>query len=129
MQILRPELQAGERADPDHVTGSVQLFRLATGGEHGIKVFRVEFDPSARTHWHAHTGPQVLVVLDGVCRVSSWGGKVQEVHPGESVIIDPGEKHWHGAAPGSRMVHLAINVRTETTWLEAVSDADFARQG
>ena len=129
MQVLKPDPQAGEPADPDHFTGSVRLFRLTTGGERGIKVFRVEFEPSARTHWHTHTGPQVLVVLEGVCRVSSWGGPVEEVRPGESIIIDPAEKHWHGAGRSSRMVHLAINVRTETSWLEPVSDADFARTG
>jgi quercetin dioxygenase-like cupin family protein len=127
MQVLGTNSQPGEPADPAHFTGSVRLHRLATGGEHGIKVFRVEFEPAARTHWHVHSGPQVLVVLEGVCRVASRGGRVEEVRPGESVIIDTGEKHWHGAAPGSRMVHLAINVRTETSWLEPVSDDDFAR--
>jgi quercetin dioxygenase-like cupin family protein len=127
MKVLEPQVREGEPGDPGHFTGSVHLLRLADGsGGHGIKVFRVEFEPAARTHWHVHTGPQVLVVLEGTCRVSAWGGPVEEIGPGRSAIITPGEKHWHGAGPGSRMVHLAINVQTETTWLGAVSDEDYS---
>jgi quercetin dioxygenase-like cupin family protein len=33
------------------------------------------------------------------------------------VAIDPGEEHWHGAAPGTAGEHLAINTGKATTWL------------
>ncbi len=36
------------------------------------------------------------------------------------VLIPPGEKHWHGAAPGSTGTHLAVNVNAVTEWLEEV---------
>ena len=32
-------------------------------------------------------------------------------------MIAPGEKHWHGATPGSRGVHIAVNINAQTTWL------------
>ena len=28
------------------------------------------------------------------------------IRPGDRVFFDPGENHWHGAAPGRLMVHM-----------------------
>jgi quercetin dioxygenase-like cupin family protein len=41
------------------------------------------------------------------------------------VVIPPGEKHWHGAVPGARGVHLALNVNVTTEWLEPVTDEQY----
>ena len=40
------------------------------------------------------------------------------LHTGDVVVVEPGEEHWHGAAPGTVGEHLAINTGGETTWLE-----------
>ena len=40
--------------------------------------------------------------------------------------IPAGEEHWHGAAPGSYLLHLAVSVG-DTDWLDAVSDEDYVR--
>jgi quercetin dioxygenase-like cupin family protein len=40
-----------------------------------------------------------------------------------------GEKHWHGAAPATAMVHIAIQESLDgkaVDWLEQVSDADYS---
>jgi quercetin dioxygenase-like cupin family protein len=54
---------------------------------------------------------------------------VIEVFPGDTVWFEPGERHWHGAAPNSLMVHLAVQTADEhgnaATWLEQVSDAEY----
>jgi quercetin dioxygenase-like cupin family protein len=47
------------------------------------------------------------------------------VSAGDTVMIGPGEKHWHGAAPGGIGTHLAVNVDAATDWLEPVSDAQY----
>ena len=39
--------------------------------------------------------------------------------------IPAGEEHWHGAAPESYLLHLAVSVG-ETDWLDAVTDEDYA---
>jgi quercetin dioxygenase-like cupin family protein len=41
------------------------------------------------------------------------------LEPGDVVVIEAGLEHWHGAAPGGAGAHLAINVGSETTWLES----------
>jgi quercetin dioxygenase-like cupin family protein len=63
---------------------------------------------------------QLLIVLKGLCRVQKWGEAVQEVEAGGQISIAPGEKHWHGASPGSDMAHVAVNIDASTTWMEAV---------
>ncbi|WP_460449017.1 (R)-mandelonitrile lyase [Alsobacter sp. SYSU BS001988] len=94
-----------------------------------IRAARVSFEPGARTAWHTHPLGQTLWVLAGVGRVQSEGGPVREIRPGDVVWIPPGEKHWHGAAPATGMTHLAMQEALDgahVTWLEQVSDADYA---
>lgn len=54
-----------------------------------------------------------------------WGGPIEEIRPGDVVWMAPGEKHWHGAAPTTAMMHIAIVEKLEggnTDWMEHVSD-------
>ncbi|MGE5171407.1 MAG: cupin domain-containing protein [Rudaea sp.] len=87
-----------------------------------VGVYRVEFEAGARTHWHTHSGPQWLFVLDGRIRVQVWGETARDVGAGDAVVIAPNEKHWHGAAPESHGTHLAVNVNATTKWLEPVAE-------
>jgi quercetin dioxygenase-like cupin family protein len=41
------------------------------------------------------------------------------------VHVGPGEEHWHGAAPESYLLHVAISLGA-ATWLEPVRDEDYA---
>jgi len=94
-----------------------------------IRTLRVTFLPGARTFWHTHPLGQTLHVLSGVGRFQSRGERIVEIRPGDTVWIAPGEEHWHGAAPGAAMCHLAMQEYldgTAVTWLEAVSDEDYA---
>jgi len=83
-----------------------------------VRLYRVSFDEGARTYWHRHDGVQVLFGLSGVCVVVNRAGETLRLEPGDVVVIDSGEEHWHGAAPGSAGEHLAVNAGSETTWLE-----------
>lgn len=116
-----------EGADPAHFTGEARVKRVGAVPEPpAMKVYRVAFEPGARTHWHTHSGPQLLYIVEGVCRVQTWGMPAREAGPGDTVYIAPGEKHWHGAAPASGTVHIAVNVAAETVWMEAVTEAQYA---
>ena len=69
----------------------------------------VTFEPGARTAWHSHPFGQALIITFGSGLVQRWGGPVEKVHPGDLVLIQPGEKHWHGAATETAMTHIAIH--------------------
>lgn len=89
------------------------------------KVFDVRFEDGGRTNWHTHSGPQWLLMVEGRCRVQTWGAPVEDVEAGDAVMIAPGEKHWHGASPGHYAVHFAVNINITTTWLEPVTDSQY----
>lgn len=84
-----------------------------------VRLYRVTFGEGARTNWHKHDDVQVLYGLSGTCVVVDREGNELRLHAGDVVVIDPGEEHWHGAAPNSAGEHLAINAGAETTWLDS----------
>ena len=68
----------------------------------------VHFAPGARTAWHTHPNGQTVYVTEGVGLAQRRGGPVAEIRPGDRVCFEPGEEHWHGAAPDRFMTHLAM---------------------
>ncbi len=106
--------------DASHfVTPGLMQQLLGRADELPVRLYRVTFGERARTFWHTHDDVQVLFGLGGTCVVVDRAGNEQLLHPGDVVVIDPGEEHWHGAAPGTDGEHLAINAGAETTWLES----------
>ena len=93
--------------------------------------------PGARTAWHRHPIGQTLYVTQGIGYVARRGkdgtSQPQEIRPGDVVYIEPGEEHWHGATAGRFMAHVAIQEADDqgevVTWLEHVTDEDYAAQG
>ena len=113
-------------ADVRTFTGPTRTQFLASSTEAvPVHVYRVEFDPGGRTNWHSHSGAQWLLVIEGSIRVQSWQQPAYELRAGDAVVVAPGEKHWHGAPPDARGVHIAVNIDFETTWLEPVDDAEY----
>ena len=132
MDIIRNEDRPTARGNADYFTGTVWQDPIVLTGSPGrVRALRVTFEPGARTAWHTHPFGQVLYILSGVGRVQQAGQPAQTVKPGDTVLIRPGERHWHGAAPGHAMVHVAIQEAaddgTAATWFEKVSDADYNR--
>jgi quercetin dioxygenase-like cupin family protein len=114
-------------ADAEHFAGNVTVANINRLSEQPpTNMYRVRFEPSARTAWHSHTGVQLLLVVEGRCRVQKAGEPIQEVAAGGAIRIEPGERHWHGATPDAAMTHLAVNINTTTDWFERVSDAEYA---
>ena len=128
MKLFHAPDVAPETADPNNFRGRARVKRVASveGGE-PLMVYWVDFEAGGRTNWHSHSGAQLLLVTEGHGRIQRWGEGVQEIGAGDVVHIGPDEKHWHGAAPGSRVAHFAVNIDVATTWLEPVSDEDYRR--
>ncbi len=111
-----------------YFTGQSYLHMLTT---EGVSIGNVTFEPGCRNHWHIHhKGGQILLVTAERGYYQQWGQPPQELHPGDVVRIPPEVKHWHGAAPDSWFVHLAVEVPAEgasNQWLEPVSDEQYAQ--
>jgi quercetin dioxygenase-like cupin family protein len=126
MKIFRAAQIPSEVGDTNTFTGDVIRTTLAadkTGTP--VNVYRVAFAPGARTHWHTHDGPQWLFVVDGSIRVQKFGEAATEVVAGDAVVIQPGEKHWHGATRSTGGAHLAVNVNAATNWMEPVTEEQY----
>ena len=64
----------------------------------------------------------------GTGRIQAWGGPIQEIKAGDVVWIPPGEKHWHGAAPDTMMIHISMQEGHNgvvVEWLEHVTDEQY----
>jgi quercetin dioxygenase-like cupin family protein len=131
MTIARAGSQSAAKGPAQYFTGNVRVDPLfpqrapmSTSGA------QVTFEPGARSAWHTHPAGQVLIVTAGVGRVQRWGGKVEEIRPGDVVWTPPGVKHWHGAAPTTAMSHIAIQDAVggkNVEWLEKVSDEQYGK--
>ena len=107
-------------ADPNNfvLPATMQPLLGRDDGE-SVRLYRVTFEEGSRTNWHTHNDSQLLFGLSGRCVVVDRDGNELLLEPGDVVVIEAGLEHWHGAAPGEAGAHLAINVGTETTWLES----------
>jgi quercetin dioxygenase-like cupin family protein len=86
----------------------------------GVTFNNVFFSPGGRTHWHAHGVGQVLLVKAGKGWVCKDGESPQAIGAGDCVWIAAGERHWHGAAADSYMLHTAVSIG-QTAWQDAVT--------
>jgi quercetin dioxygenase-like cupin family protein len=94
------------------------------GGTDGVAVTSVFFAPGARTYWHSHAGGQVLHVVSGSGLIGIEGEPPRPLGAGDVVWSPPGELHWHGGAPDTALLHLAVSMGA-TGWTEPVSDEDY----
>ncbi|HET6920148.1 MAG TPA: cupin domain-containing protein [Jiangellaceae bacterium] len=91
----------------------------------------VRFALGARTAWHSHAVGQTLHVIEGRGLVQSRGAEVIEIHPGDTIYTPTGEWHWHGAAAGHFMSHLAMwegpgeGQGPESEWGDHVTDEEY----
>ena len=126
MKVFSLGALESEPSDPNTFVGEARLTRMTAAADApATNVYRVAFAARARTNWHAHTGPQLLQIVEGVCRCQTDGTPVREAVAGDLVSFAPGERHWHGASPAGPMTHVAINIDAATSWFEPVTDADY----
>jgi quercetin dioxygenase-like cupin family protein len=129
MQITRNSIETAF-GPSDWFTGAVFIDTVATASEPSrLNAASVHFTPGARTAWHTHPLGQTIYVTEGVGRCQRRGGQVEAIHPGDRVFFEPGEEHWHGAAPDRFIAHLAMQEADDSgspvTWGEHVTNEEY----
>ncbi len=113
-------------------TGQTYLTMLSAKDDvWNAPIGNVTFEPGARTHWHKHSGGQILLVTGGTGYYQERGGEARLLHKGDIVRIPPDVEHWHGAAPDSWFVHVSIETNgadNQVEWLDAVSDEVYPKK-
>ena len=130
MQITRSSVATGT-GPSDWFTGGVYIDAMASPSSLSrLQAASVHFTPGARTAWHTHPVGQTIYVLEGVGRCQRRGGPVEVIRPGDRVFFEPGEDHWHGAAPDRFMTHVAMLEVDEhgnsANWGAHVTDEEYA---
>ena len=129
MQLTRSSI-ATMPGPSEWFTGTVHLDTVAApAASSRVTAVAVHFTPGARTAWHTHPNGQTIFVLEGVGLCQQRGGPIEVIRPGDRVFFEPGEEHWHGAAPNRFMMHVAmLDVDDEgnnATWGEHVTDEEY----
>ena len=130
MQITRNSINT--TAGPSEwFSGAVYVDTVATPtGASRLSASSVHFTPGARTAWHTHPNGQTIFVTEGVGLAQRSGGPIEVIRPGDRVFFEPGENHWHCAAPTRFMTHIAMldvdDNGNNATWGDHVSDVEYA---
>jgi len=129
MQITKSSIET--RVGPrEWFTGADYIDTVtAPSGSSRLSASSVHFTPGARTAWHTHPNGQTIYVTEGVGRCKPRGGPVEVIRPGDRVVFEPGEEHWHGAAPDRLMTHLAMvevdDAGNSASWGDHVTDDEY----
>ena len=95
-----------------------------------VRSVRFQYAAGARSHWHSHSGIQVLTLEQGHGRAQVQGQKMQDLLPGGPVLeigIDQGRRRpgyrqqhraggeWDGSAFADR-APVSVEVSAERAW-------------
>ncbi|TDB97952.1 cupin domain-containing protein [Actinomadura sp. 7K534] len=101
---------------PERFTGAAFSSDIHGGPTSKATTALIRLDPGVRGHWHIHADGQVVHVVSGSGFVGRRDEEPLQVTAGDTVWIEPGEEHWHGAS-GEGLAQLAFSFGA-ITWLE-----------
>src|SRR3954467_14583593 len=132
MQITRSSTDT-QKGPGDWFTGDVYIDAVAApAGTSTFAAALVHFTPRVRPARHTHPYGQTIFFREGVGRCQREGGPVEVIRPGDRVFFEPGETHWHGAAPNRFMAHVAMqqidDEGSAATWGEHVTDEEYSAE-
>jgi quercetin dioxygenase-like cupin family protein len=97
---------------------------ITVGNTKDMSSSRIKFDAGARTNWHLHSAPQLLLVEEGRGRLQELGEPIKDVPAGQPVLTKANVLHWHGAAPDQSALQFSVYSGT-LEWKEKVTDDEY----
>ena len=133
MKVVRAGAVPSQRRPPEQFTGAAfgDVIHEPTTKDDGSRVNLVLFEPGARTWWHRHERGQTIYVTAGQGFIKTEGQAGARITAGDTVIVSPGEWHWHGGTPETFVLHLTVNTGNEgsTEWRGVeVADEEYAAE-
>jgi quercetin dioxygenase-like cupin family protein len=119
----------GNRTANDNFSGVVWVHMIVpTDTTYNTQIATVTFEPGVRTRWHYHPSGQILMITSGTAYYQEKGKPKQILQKGDVAKCPPNVPHWHGAAPGGLMSHVAVSPKMEkgaVVWLEKVTEQEY----
>lgn len=97
---------------------------IAVQPTEGTNMSRIRFEAGARTNWHVHTAPQILLIEEGRGRWQEQGDAVKELPMGQPVLTKANVPHWHGASPDQAALQFSVYAG-KLEWQKPVTDAEY----
>jgi quercetin dioxygenase-like cupin family protein len=119
-QSARPAATAAPPGQMPNFTGGVASLDASD-----VRGVRFKYDAGARSYWHVHDGPLVLLIEQGRGRYQIKGQPIREFGPGEPIVLPANIPHWHGASPNEGLTWIAMAVGRKVTWMEPVADEEY----
>jgi quercetin dioxygenase-like cupin family protein len=107
VRIERPSPEKRERSTGEIFVGAVDSQPVIGEEARDLRLTEHTFRDGARNKLHTHTTDQILIVTAGEGIVATEHEE-RAVRAGDIAYIPAGERHWHGAKPGTDMTHLAV---------------------
>ena len=114
-----PATPAGRGNFLNNFTGNITV-----GNTKDMSSSRIKFDAGARTNWHLHSAPQLLLVEEGRGRLQELGDPIKDVPAGQPVLTKANVLHWHGASPEQSAQQFSVYSGT-LEWKEKVTDEEY----
>lgn len=109
----------GQQSFSDFFTGNVEVVDSSE-----MRSSRIRFEAGARTNWHVHSEPQLLLIEEGQGRVQEMGDAIRVLREGESFYTRAGLLHWHGADPEQAAVQFSV-YSGMLDWQQPVTDDEY----
>jgi quercetin dioxygenase-like cupin family protein len=103
----------------DNFTGDIEVVDSSE-----MRSSRIRFQAGARTNWHVHSEPQLLLIEEGQGRVQELGDPVRILREGEPFYTRAGVPHWHGADPERDAVQFSV-YSGSLDWQQPVTDSEY----
>ena len=114
-----PAAPAGRGNFMNNFTGTITV-----GNTKDMSSSRIKFEAGARTNWHLHSAPQLLLVEEGRGRLQELGEPIKDVAAGQPVLTKANVLHWHGASPDQPALQFSVYSGT-LEWKEKVTDEEY----
>jgi quercetin dioxygenase-like cupin family protein len=119
-QSGRPPTSGPASGQMPNFTGGVSSLDAAD-----VRGVRFKYEAGARSYWHTHDGPLVLLIEQGRGRYQIQGQPIREFGPNEPIVLPANVPHWHGAAAKEGMTWVAMTVGRKVTWGEPVTNDEY----
>jgi quercetin dioxygenase-like cupin family protein len=97
---------------------------ITVGNTKDMSSSRIKFDAGARTNWHLHSAPQLLLVEEGRGRLQELGEPIKDVLAGQPVLTKANVLHWHGASADQSALQFSVYSGT-LEWKDKVTDEEY----
>lgn len=111
----------------EHYRGYVFVSPVAN--KSGYDISQLTFEAGSSNDWHIHEdAEQMILVLEGKGFYQEEGQSKRLIRKGDIINTPANVKHWQGATPDCRLVHLSITDHTNKehiTWIAPVTEKQY----